>query len=82
MHGVLNRGPGEQQAIAAFELQQRLPPRARRVLDILRLVKDHVLPGNLLKVLLVLRDELVRRDDDMEVRILVVRDVLLRPELA
>ena len=99
LHVVLNRCSSQQQAVAALETEQRLPSATRRVLDILRFVKDHVLPLHALEVLLVLRDlfasvstmirlvvcqtyQLVARNEDMERRVLVVRDLLLGPELA
>lgn len=62
LHGVLYRGPREQQSVAALEAQKCFPPYTRRVLDVLSLVENHVLPLDTLKVLLVLRDLEIVRD--------------------
>lgn len=62
LHGVLYRGPCEQQSVAALEAQKCFPPYARRIFDVLSLVENHVLPLDTLKVLLVLRDLNIVRD--------------------
>ncbi len=56
LHRVLNRGTGEQQAVTALEAKERLPTCTRRVLNVLCLVKNHILPLDALEVLLVLDD--------------------------
>eukprot|EP01136_Pigoraptor_vietnamica_P043776 Opistho-1_new@19633 len=65
-HAVLDWRAGEQQAIAAIEVEQRLPAGARAALDCLRLVEDHVLPADALKILLVRDHQLIARDQDVE----------------
>ena len=63
---VLQRRAGEQQATRGVEGQQRLPALRAKVLDVLRLVEDQVLPALALERVLVLRDEVVRRDAHVE----------------
>ena len=65
-----------------MEPKQRLPTHTGSVLDILSLIKDHILPLNALEVLLILGDELVTGDQDVERGILVVADLFLAPELS
>lgn len=55
LHGVLDWGTRQQQAVAAVEAKKCLPPDTGRVLDVLCFVQDHVLPLDPLEVLLVLR---------------------------
>ncbi|KAH6603254.1 hypothetical protein Trco_008029 [Trichoderma cornu-damae] len=81
LHVVLDGGAGEQQAVPAVEAEQALPAGAGRALDGLGLVENHVLPSHLLEVGHVGDDELVRRDADVEGRVLAVRGVLPVPEL-
>ena len=54
LHRVLNRCTREQQAVPAVETEEGLPTSTGRVLDVLRLVENHVLPLHALEVLLVL----------------------------
>ena len=56
MHGVLDRGTSEQQPIATLEAEQRLPTSTGRVLDVLGLIENHILPFDPLEILLVLDD--------------------------
>ena len=65
-----------------MEPEQRLPTDTGRVLDILSLIEDHVLPLDTLEVLLILGDELVAGDQDVERSVLVIANLLLAPELA
>jgi len=43
-HIVLERGASQQQAALGIEPEEGLPPLALKVLDILGLVKDHIVP--------------------------------------
>ena len=54
MHVVLDRGTSQEEPVPALETKQCLPPSTGRVLDVLRLVQNHVLPLHTLEVLLVL----------------------------
>ena len=105
MHRVLYGRPGQEQPVPAVEAKEGLPSCARRALDRLGLVEDHVLPLDTLEVLLVRHDlythrsapasasplssadgdrthQLIRRDEHMERRVLVVADLLPVPELS
>lgn len=55
LHGVLDRSTSQQQSVSALETQKRLPSHTVRVLDVLSLIQDHVLPLYSLEVLLILR---------------------------
>ena len=74
--------PSEQQAVSAVESKQTLPSGARRRLDSLSFIQDHVLPSDLLEVLRVLNNQLIRCDENVKRRILSVGDMLAIPELA
>ena len=65
-----------------MESKQCLPAHARRVLNILSLVEDHILPLDTLEVLLILGDELVTGNQDMKRSVFVVADLFLAPELS
>ena len=65
-----------------MEPKQRLPTHTGRVLDILSLVENHILPLDTLEVLLILGDELVAGNQDVERSVLVITDLLLAPELS
>lgn len=54
LHGVLDGRSSQEQSIAAIESQECFPPYAGRVLDVLRFIKDHILPFYALEVLLIL----------------------------
>ena len=56
LHGVLYRCTRQKQAIATMETEQRFPPNASSILDVLSFVEYHVLPFDSLKVLLILGD--------------------------
>lgn len=56
LHRVLDWRTRQEKTIAALEIKQRLPPHTARVLDVLSFIEDHILPSNLLKVLLILYD--------------------------
>jgi len=82
LHVVLNWSSGQQKPIPAMEPEQCLPAHAGRVLDILSLVENHILPFDALEVLLVLGDELVAGNQDVERGVLVIADLFLAPELS
>ena len=82
LHVVLNWSSGQQKPIPAMEPKQRLPAHTGRVLDILSLIKNHILPLDTLEVLLILGDELVAGDQDVERSVLVVTDLFLAPEFS
>ena len=82
LHVVLNWSSSQQQPIPAMEPKQRLPPHTGRVLDILCLIENHILPLDALEVLLILGDELVVGNQDVEGSILVIADLFLAPELS
>ena len=65
-----------------MKAQQNLPPGAVRRLDGLRLVKNHVLPSDLLEILRILDHQLIRCNQDVEFRIPGVGNVLSVPEFA
>ena len=65
-----------------MEPEQRLPTHARRVLDVLSLVKNHILPFDTLEVLLILGDELVAGNQDVKRGILGIANLFLAPELS
>lgn len=48
----------------------------------MRLVQNHILPFDPLEVLLILSDQLITGDENMERSILIVANLLLRPELS
>lgn len=54
LHGILNGRSGEQEPIPTLESKESLPPSTGRVLDVLSLVEDHILPLDSLEVLLIL----------------------------
>lgn len=62
VHRVLDRRASEEQSVAAAEAEERFPSRRAGRLDRLRLVEDHVLPLDLVEVLLV-GDRLCGRGD-------------------
>ena len=72
---VLQRGASEKQAAPTGEAEQRLPSLGLKVLDLVRLVQDHVLPLLPTKRLMVLHSKLVARDTNVE-------DTILGPPLA
>ena len=82
LHGVLNRGTSQEQPITTLEAQQSLPPSTRRVLDILRLIQNHILPFDPLEVLLILSHQLITSNQHVERCILVITNLLLAPELS
>ena len=82
LHGVLNRGTSQEQPITTLEAQQSLPPSTRRVLDILRLIQNHILPFDPLEVLLILSHQLIAGNQNMEGSVLVVANLFLGPELS
>ena len=65
-----------------MESKQCLPAHARRVLNILSLVENHILPLDTLEVLLILGDELVAGNQDTRRTVFAVTDLFLAPELS
>ena len=56
LHGVLNRSTGQKEPVATMEPKECLPTCTGRVLDVLSLIENHVLPLHTLEVLLILSD--------------------------
>lgn len=54
LHVILNGCTGQQKSIPAVEAEKCFPAVTGRVLDVLSFVKDHILPFDSLKVLLIL----------------------------
>jgi len=65
-----------------MESKQRLPTDTGRVLNVLGLIENHILPLDTLEVLLILGDELVTGNQDVERCVLVIADLFLAPELS
>jgi len=82
LHVVLNWGSGQQQPVPAMESKQRLPTDTGRVLNVLSLVENHILPLDTLEVLLILGDELVTGNQDVERSVLIIADLFLAPKLS
>jgi len=77
----LNWCTSEQKPIATLKPEESFPSNARRILDVLRFIQDHVLPLDALEVLLVLSYELITGDEHVEGGVLVIADFFLAPEL-
>ena len=65
-----------------MESKQRLPTDTGRVLNVLSLVENHILPLDTLEVLLILGDELVTGNQNVKRCVLVIADLFLAPELS
>lgn len=74
---VLQRRTREQQSFLSFEPQQGLPPLTPEVLDVVRLVQDHVNPIFPSEDVLIGQHDLVRRDAHLEVMLGVPTDPFL-----
>jgi hypothetical protein len=80
LHRVLDRSTGEQEPVSTMKVEKNVPSGTAATLDGLCFVENHVLPFKAFQVNAVRDDEVVRGDDDVERRITIVYDGLLRPE--
>jgi hypothetical protein len=78
---VLERRARQQQPALCLKPQQGLPPLRAKVLDVVRLVQDHVDPRLAPEDVLVGDDDLVRRDADLPRVLGEPADALLLPLL-
>jgi len=56
---VLQRSTGEEQAVSSVEAEEGLPPLRAEVLDVMRLIEDHVMPRLATEHELIRENELV-----------------------
>ena len=82
LHVILNWCTRKKESIATVEAQEDLPSRAVGRFYGLCLIKDHVLPFDLLEVLSVHDHELVRCDENMKLGVLVIGDVFPVPKFS